>query len=181
MANPEYPERLYLTWGNQGKDRNFYAHADGNIDITEWWNFYAGVTYVLTAQKLALSDPYDTFSYIRLVASTVFRLPGDFNLTLNCFYNSRMKIGNITVYPILNVNPTLQKKFGRYWTMSLSVENMLQRKNRIRATSSGFDRLGWSDSHAAVKIGITYQFKSGRTFRAPRVEKNTDGSRFMKE
>ncbi|MDE6008389.1 MAG: TonB-dependent receptor [Muribaculaceae bacterium] len=180
-SNPDYPERLYLTWGNEGKDRTTFIHGDGSINITKWWNLYSSLTYVVTSQKFTDAGSSDTFSYIRLVASTTFKLPKSFSLTMNCFYNSRMKIGNITVFPILDLNPTLQKQFGKHWSVSLSAEEMLQRRSKIRTESSGYTRLGYTKNYVAAKIGVTYKFNSGKRFRAPRIEKSTDASRFSKE
>ncbi|MDE7160752.1 MAG: outer membrane beta-barrel family protein [Muribaculaceae bacterium] len=180
-SNPDYPERLYLTWENEGSDRNAFVHGNGSVNITEWWNLYSSLTYVLTSQKLSREGPYETSGYLQLVAATTFRLPGGFNLTMNCFYNSGMRIGNIKVFPILNLNPTLQKQFGRHWSVSAGVENMLQRKNRIRTSSSGYDRLSCSRSYVEAKVGVTCRFDSGKGFRTPKIERNTDNSRFSKE
>lgn len=180
-SNPDYPERLYLTWGNEGKDRNIFIHGDGLVNITKWWNLYSSLTYIITSQKFTDNAAYDTFSYLRLVASTTFTLPKSFNITMSCFYNSRMRIGNITVFPLLELNPTLQKQFGEQWSLSVAVENILQRKNRIRTESSGYNRLSYTKTYVTAKIGVTYRFNSGKRFRAPRIENNTDNSRFSKE
>lgn len=181
VSNPDYPERLYLTWDNEGKDRNIFIHGDGFINITKWWNLYSSLTYMITSQKLSDKDSFDTFGYLQLVASTTFLLPKDFNLTMSCFYNSKMKIGNITVFPILNLNPTLQKQFGKHWSVSVGIENMLQRKSKIKTESSGYNRFTSSKTYMTAKIGVTYKFNSGKGFRAPRIEKNTDNSRFSTE
>lgn len=180
-SNPDYPERLYLTWDNEGKDRNIFIHGDGFINITRWWNLYSSLTYMITSQKISDKDAFDTFGYLQLVASTTFLLPKGFNLSMSCFYNSKMKIGNITVFPILNLNPTLQKQFGKHWSVSVGVENILRQKSKIRTESSGYNRFTSTKSHMTAKIGVTYKFNSGKGFRAPRIEKNTDNSRFSKE
>lgn len=180
-SNPDYPERLYLTWDNEGKDRNIFIHGDGFINITKWWNLYSSLTYMITSQKLSDKDSFDTFGYLQLVASTTFLLPKGFNLTMSCFYNSKMKIGNITVFPILNLNPTLQKQFGKHWSVSVSLENMLQRKSKIRTESSGYNRFTFTKTYLSAKIGVTYKFNSGKGFSSPNIEKNTDNSRFSKE
>ena len=180
-SNPNYPERLYLTWGNEGKDRNLFIHGDGFINITKWWNFYSSLTYMVTSQKLSDKAPFETFGYLQLVASTAFSLPKGFNLSTSCFYNSKMKIGNITVFPILNLNPTLQKQIGRDWSVSISVENILQRQNKIRTESSGYNRLTFTKSYMTATIGVTYKFNSGKVFYSPNIEKNTDNARFSKE
>lgn len=180
-SNPDYPERLYLTWGNMGKDRNTFIHGDGFVNIKKWWNLYSSLTYIITSQKLSDVDSFDTFSYLQIVASTTFMMPKGFNLTMSCFYNSKMKIGNITVFPILNLNPTLQKQFGKHWSVSVGIEEMLQRKSKIRTESSGYNRQTCSKSYLSAKIGVTYRFNSGKRFKAPRIEKSTDNSRFSKE
>lgn len=180
-SNPDYPERLYLTWDNEGIDRNIFIHGDGFINITKWWNLYSSLTYMITSQKLSDKDSFDTFGYLQLVASTTFLLPKGFNLTMSCFYNSKMKIGNITVFPILNLNPTLQKQFGKHWSVSVGLENMLQRKSKIRTESSGYNRFTFTKTYLSAKIGVTYKFNSGKGFSSPNIEKNTDNSRFSKE
>ena len=180
-SSPEHPERWYLTWGNEGKDRSMFLHGDGLLNITKWWSLYSSLTYVLTSQKLTDAGYFDTFGYLQLVASTTFTLPQRFSCSLNCFYNSRMKIGNITVYPILNLNPTLQKQFGNHWSLSLGVEDILQRSAKLRTESSIYKRLSYTKLHATVKLGVTYKFNSGKKFGIRRIEKSTDNSRFYKD
>ena len=181
VSNPEHPERMYLTWDNTGKDRSGFIHGDGFINLTGWWNLYASLTYAVTSQQLDINSGFDTFGYLQAVASTTFILPHSFNITLNGFYQTRMKVGNITVYPILNLNPTVQKRFAKQWSVSLGFENILQRKGKIRAVSAGYDRLSYTKQYMAVRLGVTCNFNSGKTFRAPSIEKNTDPTRLQKE
>lgn len=181
VSNPEYPERMYLTWGNDGKDRNIFIHTDGFLNIRKWWNVYASATYVVMSQKLSADVPFDTFGYLQLIASTSFSLPKGFALSVNCFYNSRMKIGNITVYPLLNLTPTLLKRFGKHWTASISVENMLQRYNKTGASTSAYRRDTKTKEYATFKIGVTYKFNSGKRFRTPKMENKIDKSRLGKD
>ena len=127
---------------------------------------------MITSQKLSDKDSFDTFGYLQLVASTTFLLPKGFNLTMSCFYNSKMKIGNITVFPILNLNPTLQKQFGKHWSVSVGLENIMQRKSKIRTESSGYNRFTFTKTYLSAKIGVTYKFNSGKD-SAPRILKKT--------
>ncbi len=181
LSEAAHPERMYLTWDNAGVDRNMYVHGDGSFSVTKWLSFYSSVTYVLVSQRFKDAKDYDSFGYVRVVGSMTFSLPKEFNLSLNCFYNSEMKIGNITVYPILNINPTLQKRIGSHWSVSASVENMLQRKNRLRISSSGYDRVNRSRNYASAKINVTYRFNSGKSFSKRRIEKNGDNSRLSRD
>lgn len=87
----------------------------------------------------------------------------------------------ITVFPILNLNPTLQKQFGKHWSVSVGLENIMQRKSKIRTESSGYNRFTFTKTYMSAKIGVTYKFNSGKGFRVPNIEKNTDNSRFITE
>ena len=179
-SNPDYPERMYLTWANGKHDRNMFIHGDGRMSLTKWWSLYAGATYIRTWRKFSDMDS-DRFGYVRLVTSTTFMFPRDWNLTVNVFYNTTMKIGNITVYPLLNVNPTIQKRFGRHWVISAGVEDMLQRRSRLRIRSTDFNRLNYTKLYAVARITATYTFSAGNPFRSQRVEKSTDDSRLARD
>lgn len=180
-SNPEYPERMYLTWGNEGREHGLFIHSDGNLNITRWWNLYASLTYMFVSRESVSAGNSDTFGYIQAVAATSFTLPAGFNLSLNCFYNSRMKIGNITVYPILNLDPTLRKQFGPHWTVTLSAENLLCREGKIRIHSSGYDRLSHTPQHPAFRLSATYTFRSGKAPRRQSIERTLDPTRLTKE
>lgn len=185
-SDSAHPERMYLTWGNTREANNGFLHADGFINITPWWNLYSSLTYIIASEPLTgdnpdRSDIQETFGYLQLIASTTFILPKGFNLTVSCFYNSKMRIGNISVSPILNINPTIQKRFGDNWSMSFSMENLMQRTSKIRTVSSGYDRLTSTKEHIAAKISATYNFNSGKRFKSRRIESSADNSRLTKD
>ncbi len=177
----EHPERMYLTWGNEGKIHNAFLHGNGRLQPRRWWSIYASATYVIERRKTSTGSDYQTAQYVQIAGSSSFFLPMDFNFTINCFYNSSMTIGNIRVYPLLNLNPTLQKRIGKSWNLSLGAENILQRKSKIRTISSGYERLTFTKTFATVKLGVTYTFNSGKRFISSRIEKNTDASRLSKD
>lgn len=180
-SDPWHPERMYLTWGNTGTIHNGFIHGDGFIQPLRWLTLYASATYVIENQKLDKGVKSETISYIQIVGSTTFQLPGGFSVTANCFYNSPMTIGNIKIYPILNIDPCVRKSFGSRWSISLGTENILQRTGKTRTKSSGYDRLTSTKNHAAVKLNVTYKFNSGKRFRSPDIERNMDRTRLEKE
>lgn len=181
ISDTDYPERMYLTWDNEGKDHSIFVHGDGFLNLTRWWTLYSSLTYVLTSQQLKAGAPYDTFGYIQSVISTTFLLPKDFSITLNCFYNSKMKIGNIHVYPILNIDPTIQKRFGKHWLLSLGLENTLQRQSRICTVYEGYSNIGRTKNYLNAKVSLTYNFNSGKTFLSRRIENSSDSYRLTKD
>lgn len=174
-SDPRHPQQMCLTWGNLGDEHSGFIHADGFISITRWLNFYGSLTWAMTSQLLDTGR--DTFGYLQAVASATITLPYGFSFQINGFFQSKMKIGNITVYPLVNINPTLQKRLGKTWTVSLSGENLLGRQSKIRANSGGIDRLTSTTPPAAGRLSVTYNFSTGKRFRAPKIERNTDNSR----
>lgn len=181
VSKPDYPERMYLKWANMGKERQAYMHADGFLNLTRWWNLYASATYCLVLQKIADSAPFDTFGFLQIIGSTSFTLPYDFNLSVSCFYNTKRKQGNLTIYPMLSVTPRIEKQLGKRWAISLGAENMLQRVSRVQNYSNGYDVVSHSKSHIAINLGVTYKFNSGKRFNSPKIEKNADISGLAKE
>lgn len=178
-SDPRHPLQMCLTWGNLGDERGGFIHADGFAGITRWFNIYGSLTWAMTSQLLDTGR--DTFGYLQAVASATFTLPYGFSFQLNCFFQSKMRIGNITVYPLVNINPTLQKRLGKEWTVSLSGENLLRRRSQVRTNSGGIDRLTSTTPPAAARLSVTYNFSTGKRFRAPKIERNADNSRFAND
>lgn len=51
VENSSFPERMYFTWGNDGKASNMFIHADGNTRLTSCWSLYVNATYVFNSQR----------------------------------------------------------------------------------------------------------------------------------
>ncbi len=180
-VDPEHPENMYLTYGNEGHDNSFFIHGDGRLSPTQWWNFFVSATYVLNSKKDDNETSYSSHSYVQLMGSTTFNLPSEFFIMIDAFYQSKIQIGNITLYPNFSITPTIKKIWNRKWTLAFSVENILQRDYKIRAESSGYDRLRSSKSYTAFKLTAVYNFNIGKGFRTKRAESNIDNSRLSKE
>ncbi len=181
VENPAFPDRMYFTWGNDGKAKNFFIHADGNTTLTPQWNLYVNATYVINSQKGGMESSTFNSSYAQIMASTTYSFPHRLYFTVSCFYLSKMRTGNLQVYPSFNLSPSISKQFGSKWNVSLGVENMLQRKSKVRAVSDNIDRVRISKTYAAATLSVTYNFSSGKQFQKPRMENNIDGSRFSHE
>ncbi len=119
--------------------------------------------------------------FLQIIGSTSFTLPCNFNLSVSCFYNTKRKQGNLTIYPMLSVTPRIEKRLGKQWAISLGAEDILQRVSRVQNSSNGYDVVSHSKSHIAINLGVTYKFNSGKRFNTPKIEKNADVSRLATE
>ena len=88
-------------------------------------------------------------------------------------YQSRLDLGNCWVKPDHRVQVGVKKRFGERFTASFSVENLLDQGQVIGARGDGFVRTmnarqAWSNR--SFRIGLTYNFKSGKAFKRKAVE-----------
>ena len=94
-----------------------------------------------------------------------------FDLSYN--YQSRIDLGNCWVEPDHRLQAGVKKRFGDRFTASFSVQNLLDQGQVIGAHGDGFVRTmnarqTWSNR--SFRIGLTYNFKSGKAFKRKAVE-----------
>ena len=105
--------------------------------------------------------------------STTFTLPAKFYIDLSYNYQSRIDLGNCWVEPDHRLQAGVKKRFGDRFTASFSVQNLLDQGQVIGAHGDGFVRTmnarqTWSNR--SFRIGLTYNFKSGKAFKRKAVE-----------
>ena len=105
--------------------------------------------------------------------STTFTLPAKFYIDLSYNYQSRIDLGNCWVEPDHRLQAGVKKRFGDQFTASFSVQNLLDQGQVIGAHGDGFVRTmnarqTWSNR--SFRIGLTYNFKSGKAFKRKAVE-----------
>lgn len=180
VDNPKEPEKMYFTWENDGKVKNFFIHADGNTSITSNWSIYANATYIWNFQKGNSKSSAFNSSYLQLTASTTYSFPNQLNVTANCFYLSKMRTGNLQVYPSVKTTISVSKRFGNKWNLSLNINDILRQTSKVRAISSNYDRVRSTKSYTSFTLNASYTFSSGKQFGKPRMENIIDMGRFSK-
>ena len=105
--------------------------------------------------------------------ATTFPLPAKFYIDLSYNYQSRIDLGNCWVEPDHRLQAGVKKRFGDRFTASFSVQNLLDQGQVIGAHGDGFVRTmnarqTWSNR--SFRIGLTYNFKSGKAFKRKAVE-----------
>ena len=96
-----------------------------------------------------------------------------FYIDLSYNYQSRIDLGNCWVEPDHRLQAGVKKRFGDRFTASFSVQNLLDQGQVIGAHGDGFVRTmnarqTWSNR--SFRIGLTYNFKSGKAFKRKAVE-----------
>ncbi len=178
--NSEFPERMYFTWGNDGKARNFFVHADGNTQITSQWSLYLNATYIITDQKSGAPSSTFTASSLMFSANTAYQLPHDWTAALDISLMTRYKTGNITVNPSFEPATSITKKLGN-WDLSLRADRLSQARYKVRVVSDNYNRLRDTKTFMTFTFRAVCRFSSGKQFKQRRAERTIDPSRFSKD
>ena len=172
-ADPENPDLLQLAWVNYDATKGYYLSANLPFQPAKWWQLNANVTYMRRGQRVEQHGAEEFFNWGFVNLSTTFTLPAKFFIDLSYRYQSRLDLGNCWVEPDHRLQAGLKKRFGDRFTASFSVENLLDQGQLIGARGDGFVRTvkarqTWSNR--SFRIGVTWNFKSGKAFKRKAVE-----------
>ena len=173
QADPENPDLLQLAWVNYDATKNCYASVNLPFQPAKWWQLNANVTYMRRGQRVEQHGAEEFFNWGFVNLSTTFTLPAKFYIDLSYRYQSRLDLGNCWVEPDHRLQAGIKKRFGDRFTASFSVQNLLDQGQLIGARGDGFVRTvkakqTWSNR--SYRIGVTYNFKSGKAFKRKAVE-----------
>jgi hypothetical protein len=107
-------------------------------------------------------------------AQTSFSLPKNYFIELSGNYMHGMVAGNTTMSDMGNLNITFKKRLlDNKLTLSLGVQNIIPMNTKITIEEATFKRVMTVDQpwqRPAIKFSISYNFNSGKQFRAKSVE-----------
>ncbi len=173
MADPENPDLLQLAWVNYDTTKGYYFSANLPFQPAKWWQLNANLTYMRRGQRVEQHGTEEFFNWGFVNLSTTFTLPAKFFIDMSYRYQSRLDLGNCWVKPDHRLQVGLKKRFGDRFTASFSVQNLLDQGQVIGARGDGFVRTVdvkqiWSNR--SFRVGVTYNFKSGKAFNRKAVE-----------
>ena len=173
QADPENPDLLQLAWVNYDATKNCYASVNLPFQPAKWWQLNANFTYMRHGERVEQHGAETFYNWAFGSISTTFTLPAKFYIDLSYNYQSRIDLGNCWVEPDHRLQAGVKKRFGDRFTASFSVQNLLDQGQVIGAHGDGFVRTmnarqTWSNR--SFRIGLTYNFKSGKAFKRKAVE-----------
>ena len=179
-ADPENPDLLQLAWVNYDATKGYYLSANLPFQPAKWWQLNANVTYMRRGQRVEQHGAEEFFNWGFVNLSTTFTLPAKFYIDLSYRYQSRLDLGNCWVEPDHRLQAGIKKRFGDRFTASFSVQNVLDQGQVIGARGDGFVRTvnarqTWSNR--SYRIGVTWNFKSGKAFKRKAVEAGSEAEK----
>lgn len=172
-ADTEKPDMLQLTHVNFDATKNYYVSVNLPFQPTKWWQLNANITYMRRGQRIEQHGAEQFFNWGFVHLATTFTLPAKCYIDFSYNYQSRISLGNCWVEPNHRMQIGVKKRFGDRFTASFSVQNLLNREHKFGAQGDGFVRAmnirqPWSNR--SFRIGLTYNFKSGKAFKRKAVE-----------
>ena len=172
-ADSENPDLLQVAWVNYDATKGYYLSVNLPFQPAKWWQLNADITYMRRGQRVDQHGAEEFFDWGFVNLSTTLTLPAKFYIDLSYRYQSRVDLGNCWVNPDHRLQAGVKKRFGDRFTASFSVQNLLDQGQVIGARGDGFVRTvdarqTWSNR--TYRIGVTWNFKSGKAFKRKAVE-----------
>ena len=172
-ADSENPDLLQVAWVNYDATKGYYLSVNLPFQPAKWWQLNADITYMRRGQRVDQHGAEEFFDWGFVNLSTTLTLPAKFYIDLSYRYQSRIDLGNCWVNPDHRLQAGVKKRFGDRFTASFSVQNLLDQGQEIGARGDGFVRTvdarqTWSNR--TYRIGVTWNFKSGKAFKRKAVE-----------
>lgn len=174
IANPENPEVLIIQHTNYPTMNNFFASANLPFQLTKWWAANVNITAMYMGQRIYPDEPLRRNFMGFANAQMSFTLPKNFFIEVDGQYMHGMVAGNTRISDMGNMNLTLKKRLlDNKLTISLGVQNIIPSTMNITIEEPTFKRVMNLDQpwqRPSAKFQISYNFNSGKQFRAKSVE-----------
>lgn len=181
LVDSENPELLILQTINYPTLNNFYASVNLPFQITKWWSANVNITGMYMGQRIYPDEPVRRNFMGVANAQTTFNLPKNFFIELDGMFIHGAQAGNTRIGDFGNLNIAIKKRmFENKLTLSLGAQNLIPQKQRIYIEESTFERVMTASQpwqRLAVKFTISYNFNTGKQFRAKSVESGSADDR----
>lgn len=168
------PERLILQHINYPTMNYLYLSANLPVQITKWWSANVNLMGMYIGQRIYADEALRSNFMCYTNAQMSFTLPRNYIVELEGRYFHGMVAGNTTMGDMYGVNLMAKKRLlDNKLTLSAGVQNIITNKQSITIKESTFERQMVVDQpwqQPALKVQISYNFNSGKQFRAKSVE-----------
>lgn len=181
LVDAQNPELLILQTINYPTLNNFYASVNLPFQFTKWWSANFNITGMYMGQRIYPDEPIRRIFMCVGNGQMSFTLPKNFFIELDGMYLHGAQVGNTKIADFGNLNLTLKKRMlDNKLTLSLGAQNLIPTSQRITIKEPTFERVMIASQpwqRIGVKFSISYNFNSGKQFRAKSVESGSADDR----
>lgn len=174
LVDSTNPELLILQHINFPTLNSYFASANLPFQFTKWWQTNINITGMYMGQRVYPDEPIRHNFMCFANAQMTFSLPKEFYIELSGQYMHGVVTGNTKLADTGNMNISLKKRLLKNkLTLKLGVDNLIPQKQEITIEEATFKRTMVIDqpwSRPMANFSISYNFNSGKQFRAKSVE-----------
>ena len=168
------PELLTIQYINYPTLNSYFFSANLPIQITKWWAANINAMGMYMGQRIYNNEPMRRNFMYGGNAQMTFTLPRNYFIELNGRYLHGAVAGNTALNDMYGANLMVKKRLmDNKLTLSAGIQNIIPHNQRITIKEASFERImdmyqPWEQP--AIKLQISYNFNSGKQFRAKSVE-----------
>lgn len=174
IVDAENPELLIIQTINYPTMNNYFASVSLPFQFTKWWQANFNIMGMYMGQRIYPDEPIRRNFMGFANAQMTFTLPKEFYIELSGRYMHGLVAGNTKLADMGNMNLSVKKRLvDNKLTLKLGVDNIIPQTQGITIEEPTFKRVMNVDQpwmRPMVNFSISYNFNSGKQFRAKSVE-----------
>lgn len=171
-----------LTWFNMPVMNTYSVSVNLPVTVAKWWDWNTNINGLIYEQRMTPDAPKTNHPMAQWSSQMTFKLPLDFFIDCDYFGMTDAAISNVRVNSQHRLSVTFKKRFGDAWTVTCALRNLVASRQDLTFTQDDFERritVDGFDSKLSVRLGVSWNFKSGKAFRAKSVESGSEGESRM--
>ena len=180
VGDPTNPNMMNLTVENLPTINQYAVVASLPFTLTKWWDWNTNLTGGIIEQRLDATAPKTNKPFGQWYTAMTFKLPKKFFIDVDYSGSTAIEISNLKVSANHSLNLNFKKLIKDSWVLQLGLQQLVRQRQIITSGDENFTRqletFGQGQDFN-VRIGVTWNFKSGKQFRSKSVEKGADTSR----
>ena len=174
LADTQNPELLILQTINYPTLNSYFASANLPFQFTKWWSANFNLTGMYMGQRIYVDEPVRHNFMAFASGQMSFTLPKNFFIELSGRYMHGVTAGNTTMGDMGNMDLSIKKRLlDNKLTLKLGVNDIIPTTQDITIEEASFKRTMTVDQpwlRPMANFSISYNFNSGKQFRAKSVE-----------
>ena len=176
------PRMVRLTWFNMPVMNTYSVSVNLPVTVTKWWDWNTNINGMIYEQRMTPDAPKTNHPMAQWSSQMSFKLPLQFFIDCDYYGMTDAVVSNVRVKSQHNLSMTLKKRFGDAWTVTCALRNIVASRQDLIFTQDDFERRVRVDGYGRkldVRLGVSWNFKSGKAFKAKSVVGDSDGESRM--
>ena len=180
VGDPLNPNMMNLTVENLPTLNQYAVVASLPFTLTKWWDWNTNLTGGIIEQRLDASAPKTNKPIAQWYTTMTFKLPKKFFVDANYSGHTGVEVSNLKTSASHSLDVNFKKLIKDSWILQIGLQKLVRQRNNFISSNEDFTRevdVFGQGQDFNVRFGVTWNFKSGKQFRAKSVEKGDDASR----